>query len=293
MFGSPNGCFRRRAVQVLAGIVLVAVLLAGVVLAWLRFSPVTTAAGWHYTAVPGTLERITSLARLPDGVVVATLASKQKAHETGQGQLVSLDTVTGKYMPLATGLFKPDGLLPYDGGIVVTQEYAEQPVLFWKNGHLQPLMLLAKPESIVLSPEGQWLVIEDSRGGRLLSVDPHTQRMTVLYQGFEAGEGVCIGRDQRIFVVDNKATTLQEYQQGRMQVVLDGLNGPGFLRCTPAGIWITEDVTNNGRLLFYDYRELHIIARHLHSPQSVLEDGDNAILVAEQGRSRLLRFTRQ
>lgn len=261
------------------------------VLAWSRFSPVTAVDGWRYEALPAELDRITSLARMPDGSVLATLSPKQRSGDKGHGLLVRLDTT--QYTVLADGLYKPAGLLPYDGGVIITQEYAEQPVLFWKAGVLQPQLMLVKPESIAVMPSGQWLVIEDAENGRLLRIDPQNKQKTVLFQGFSAGEGLCIGRDQRIFVVDNKGRNLQEYRDGRMDVVLGGLNGPGFLRCTRDGIWITEDVTNTGRLLYYDYRELHVVARHLHSPQSVLEDGENAILVAEQGRSRLLRFTRE
>jgi hypothetical protein len=272
-----------------SGVVLVLILGA---LAWFRFQPVAVAKGWDYAVVQGNLERVTSLARMPDGSIVATLSPRQHLGGPGQGKLVQLEPATGSYRVLADGLFKPNGLLPYPGGVVITQEMANQPVLRWHDGKLEPLMMLVKPESIVGTAAGQWLVIEDTTGGRLLQVDPHTLQKTVLHEGFKAGEGVCVGRDRRIFVVDNKTSVLQEYRAGAMLTVLDGLHGPGFLRCTPDGIWITEDVTNTGRLLFYDYERVHVVAEHLHSPQAVLQDG-NGWLLAEQGRSRLLRFSRQ
>lgn len=282
-----------RSLKILAASVVSAGLLAAGVMGWLRFSPVTVADGWRYDALPATLDRITALARMPDGGVIATLSAKQHGGEKGRGQLIRLDATNGQSTVLADGLYKPAGLLPYDGGIIITQEFSDQPVMFWKAGSLQPHTMLVKPESITQTPSGQWLVIEDAENGRLLQIDPQTRKKTVLFQGFVAGEGVCVGRDQRIFVVDSKAADLMEYRGGKMETVLGGLNGPGFLRCTQDGLWITEDVTNNGRLMFYDYQQLHVVARHLHSPQGVLEEGSNAVLVAEQGRSRLLRFTRQ
>lgn len=287
----PNS--RSLGLKVLLMIVVSLFLVGLLVLAWLRFTPVRVAAGWHYEVVRDELLRITSLVRLPDGSLLATLSARQLAGETGKGQLLQLDLANGHDTVLADGLYKPDGLLPYQAGVVVTQEYVNQPVLYWREGGIDPLFMLVKPESIAVTAAGQWLIIEDAPNGRLLQIDPHTRQITVLYQGFDAGEGVCVDRDQRVWLVDNKRGDLLEYANGAVEVIVSGLNGPGFLRCTPGGIWITEDVTNDGRLLFWDYRELHTIARHLHSPQAVLEEGNNAVLVAEQGRSRLLRFTRQ
>lgn len=262
------------------------------ILAWLRFAPVAVSHDWRYQEVQTGLDRIVALARMPDGSIVATLSAKQHPGAPGRGQLIRLDIPAGRYTVLADGLFKPAGLLPHDGGIVVTQEFRDQPVLLWKAGNLQPLLLLAQPESITETPQGRWLVIEDSSGGRLLEIDPmdgYAQK--VLAAGFAAGEGVCSGRDGRVFVVDNKNPDLLEFRDGRVLRIAAPLRKPGFLRCTADGIWITEDATNNGRLWLYDYRRFHRIASHLHSPQSVLPDGDG-VLVAEQGRSRLLRFTR-
>jgi hypothetical protein len=101
-----------------------------------------------------------------------------------------------------------------------------------------------------------------------------------------------VDKNQRIFIVDNKNPNLMEYRDGNIVQIPAKMRGAGFLRCTDKGIWITEDVTNDGHLWFYDYKTFQVVASHLHAPQSVLEDGDNAIFVAEQGRSRLLRFVR-
>lgn len=276
---------------VAAALVLV---LSGTVLGWLRFAPVAVADGWRCSEVQGNLQRIVSLARMPDGSIVSTLSAKQRAGAPGMGRLIRLDIHAGHHEVLAEGLYKPAGLLPWEDGIVLTQEYPDQPVLLWKDGGLQSLMMLRKPESITVTPQGRWLIIEDSAGGRLLEVDPRDDfRQNVLFEGFVEGEGVCVGRDGRIFAVDRKRSDLLEYVDGEIRAIPAGLRGPGFLRCTAAGVWITEDVSNNGRLWFYDYERFHLVASHLHAPQSVLEDGDDAVLVAEQGRSRLLRFMRQ
>lgn len=263
------------------------------VLAWQRFMWVTTTEGWHYTVVQENMNRITSLARLPEGDVVATLSPKQKAGGPAEGQLIQLENANTSYRVLATQLHKPDGLLAYDGGIVATQEWPNQPVLYWYEGEMKSLMDLNAAESIAITAKGKWLIVEDSANGRLLEIDPETHQQKTLYQGFEAGEGVCIGRDHRIFILDNKRNELLEFVNGDMKSIADGLYHPGFLLCTDDGIWITEDVTSRGRLWFYDYAKLQVIAHHLHSPQGVLLEKDHSILVAEQGRSRLLRFMRE
>lgn len=279
--------------KVLFGFGVAVFLCAVILLAWLRFSPVTVAADWKYDVLQENLDRITSLARLSDGRLLATLSAKQRAGQLGGGQLVQLDIAGGKYTVLAGKLYKPDGLMPYKNGVVITQEFSDQPVLLWSESRINPIFMLVKPESITATQNGRWLIVEDAMNGRLIEFNPQDGKQAILYTGFEAGEGVCVGRDQRIFVVDNKGSDLLEFVNGEMKKIVSGLNGPGFLRCTDSGIWITEDVTNNGRLLFYDYQNLQVLARHLHSPQSVLEDGDNSILVAEQGRSRLLRFSKR
>lgn len=269
------------------------VVLALAILAWLRFTPVAVAKGWQYREVQSDLDRIVALLRLPDDSVLATLSAKQHPGSPGLGQLIRLDIPAGRYTVLADGLFKPAGLLAHDGGVVLTQEYPEQPVLLWKDDELQPLFWLANPESIVATPQGKWLIIEDTPDGRLLEIDPYngyTQK--VLAGGFAAGEGVCSTEDGRVFVVDAKKPDLFELRDGNMHRIAAPFRKPGFLRCTPDGLWITEDATNNGHLWFYDFRSFHQIASHLHAPQSVLPDGDG-VLVAEQGRSRLLRFARQ
>lgn len=269
------------------------VVLVFAVLGWLRFAPVSTAESWHYTEVQTGLDGIVSLARMPDDSIFATLSLKQHAGEKGLGKIIKLDIPAGRYTVLAEGLYKPDGLLPFDGGIVLTQEYSDKPVLLWKNGVTQPLFMLAKPESIASTLDGRWLIVEDSANGRLMEVDPHNNyQQKELAGSFSAAEGVCMDKNHRIFFVDNKIPDLMEYVGGKVVRIPARMRGAGFLRCANDGIWITEDVTNNGHLWFYDYKTFHEIASHLHSPQSVLEDGDG-ILVAEQGRARLLRFTRQ
>lgn len=282
-----------KLVRVLSGTTVCLTVLALGVLAWLRFAPVSTADGWQYSEVLDGLDRVVALARMPDGSILSTLSAKQRSGMPGAGRLLKLDIATGRHVVLADGLYKPAGLLPWEGDVVLTQEFSDQPVLLWRDGLLRPLLMLNKPESIAATAQGRWLMIEDTVGGRLVEIDPEDgYSQKTLVGGFVNGEGLCVGRDQRIFVVDRKNPNLLEYADGELKPVPAKLNGAGFLRCTADGIWITEDVTNNGRLWFYDYGSFHLIASHLHSPQSVLEDGADAVLVAEQGRSRLLRFSR-
>jgi sugar lactone lactonase YvrE len=69
-----------------------------------------------------------------------------------------------------------------------------------------------------------------------------------------------------------------------------GLDHPDQVEVAPDGsVWVTEDATP-GRLLRYADGELTVIAQGLWAPQGIaFREGE--ILVAEQGRNRILRFT--
>jgi len=63
--------------------------------------------------------------------------------------------------------------------------------------------------------------------------------------------------------------------------------------CNEEGLWITEDATHRARLLLLDRTgSLQTILRGLRSGQTVLPLAPGRLLLAEQGRGRILEVER-
>ncbi|HNI38150.1 MAG TPA: hypothetical protein PKZ68_07630, partial [Pseudomonadales bacterium] len=75
---------RQKNSRIVLGVLAAALLLTYGFLAWLRFAPVKAAEGWQYSEVQSNLDRVVSLARLPDNSIVATLSAKQHPGDTGR-----------------------------------------------------------------------------------------------------------------------------------------------------------------------------------------------------------------
>jgi hypothetical protein len=84
--------------------------------------------------------------------------------------------------------------------------------------------------------------------------------------------------------------------KGNVVPFVSGLTKPAYLYCDDSrdGVWITEDRRHFGRLLFASVGgSFQIIATGLSSPQSLDFDNDGNLFLAEQGKNRILKFTRQ
>ena len=273
---------------------LATVLLAFAVLGYFRWRPVAVADGWHYSVVADGLAMIDSLGTTAQGDLLGTLDFNH-----GKGKLVHFGP-DWKMTVLLDGLSKPAGLLPFRDGVLVAQEEQDMSVMYWSPAGAKPFFKLEFAEGITQLPSGNIAIIADRKDGTLVEVNPVTGKNIVLLNNLDKGEGLCAMPDGRLYFTEKQRdSALYLYQPGiagkpgsRVAVTPAVLQAPGFLLCTPQGIWITEDRTNDGRLLFWDFSQLHTIADHLHAPQYVLAHGDNEWLLAEQGRARLLRITR-
>ena len=267
--------------------VLAAVLVGGF-FGWQHFAPVTVADGWSFRVYIDGIAHVSALAKDRDG---ALYISKELSHE--QGILFSR-AADGSLTQAVVGLSKPDGLVAFRDGVAISQEGGDLPVLWLHGGQMEILFQGRSVEG--LASDGQSLyAVEDRKGdGRLLRFDPLTRVLTVLRSGLSEAEGVAICPDGQLFYAEKGKRWVKRWQaDGADVLVLEQLNAPGFLMCNDEGLWITEDATHRARLLLLDRTgSLQTILSGLRSGQTVLSLAPGHLLLAEQGRGRVLEVER-
>lgn len=267
----------------------VAVLAAGFAYpAWRHFHPVSAAEGWRYREFAADIPMVSALALDADGSLFVT-----QEFSSRRGSLLRL-LPSGERQPILGELSKPDGLVMFQGGLVVSQEGGPLPVLLLRAGQRQALFDGNDVEGV--ATDGQTLyAVEDLPRGRLLSYDPLQRRLAVLRDGLEEGEGVARCPDGRLFYTEKAKGWVKQWQAGGTDtLVASGLDAPGFVQCSADGLWITEDATHGARVLLVqpDGRLVTVLS-HLRSAQTLIPRGDGHYLVAEQGRNRILEFSRE
>lgn len=264
-------------------------MVVGGFVAWRHFYPVTAAAGWSYKVYLEGIPQVSALAKDGQG---ALYISKELGNE--RGVILRWDA-HGNLSEALLGLSKPDGLVAFGDGVVVSQEAGDLPVLWLRGGRAEVLFQGRSVEGV--ATDGRHLyAIEDRAGdGRLLRYDPATRVLSVLRSGLSEGEGVAVCPDGQLFYAEKGKRWVKRWQaDGDDLLVADQLNAPGFLMCNDEGLWITEDATHRARLLLLDKAgALQTILRGLRSGQSVVSLAPGHLLVAEQGRGRVLEVQRQ
>jgi hypothetical protein len=258
-------------------------------LAWQHYFPVTAGAGWTWKIYLDDVELVSALARDEQGILYLTQEFNKQ-----RGKLLK-QLPNGALQEVMAGLDKPDGLATFRGGMLISQESAESPVLWLHQGQKTELFRGRHIEGIA-SDEKLIYAIEDvSAVGRLLRYDPATRQVDVLRDDLNVGEGLAICPDGRIFYSEKKSGWIKLYRPALAvdPVAHGGLNQPGFLLCNEEGLWIAEDATHGARLLQADASgTLSIVLDHLRSGQTILPIAPGRLLVAEQGRKRILEISR-
>ncbi len=273
----------------IAGLVATAVLLAGAAfLLWQHFYPVEAAAGWSVRVYLDDLPKVSALAKDPEGNL---FVSQEQSGRQGMVLVVDRD---GRRQRVLEGLTKPDGLQSFKGGIAISQEVNDSPVILLRHSLTQVLFSGNSIEG--LASDGHHLfAIEDRKaGGRLLKFDPTTGAVSTLREGLTEAEGVAICPDGGLFYSEKGRGWVRKYAEGGDDpIVAAALNQPSFLLCNAAGVWLTEDATHRARLLHIaPDGSIHTVLSGLRSGQTILEIGPGRFLVAEQGRGRILELTR-
>lgn len=276
--------------RVLAGAVLAALLLAAMgFLAWQRWYPATPGPGWEVRTYLDNVPMVSALASDGQGALFILLE-----HNHRQGKLIRR-LAQGETTDILTGLDRPDGLAPFHGGVLLSQEGGEYPVLWWKNGHVEELFKGRSIEGVDSDDRSVYAIEDVKADGRLLRFDRTTSEIKVLRRGLREAEGVTVCPDGRLYYSEKKNGWIKLYRGDAVQdeLVLDRLRAPGFIKCDAGGLWIAEDATHRARLLYRgNDGKTQVVLSHLRSAQAVLRLASGRLLVAEQGRSRILEIRR-
>lgn len=257
--------------------------------AWRHLSPVVSASGWSYSTYRGALPRVSAIALDAAGRLFASEELPDR-----QGKIIEIKA-DGLLVDTLSGLSKPDGLAAFLGGVAISQEGGELPVLWWRDEQRSTLFSADRVEG--MASDNQYLyAVEDLKdSGRLLRYNSRNQELSVLREGLDEAEGIAVCPDGRLFYLEKRFARISLLQaDGLDRVVLEGLNEPGFLMCNDDGLWITEDATHMARLLLLDPQQhLWTILSHLRAPQSIIAIAPGHYLLAEQGRNRIIELQRQ
>ncbi|WP_312244181.1 hypothetical protein [Stutzerimonas nitrititolerans] len=255
--------------------------------AWRHLAPVSATSGWGYRVYYDGIERVSALAKDDRSNLYVT-----QEYRNGDGTLLKLPA-NGSVSQVMQGLSKPDGLLAYRGGIAISQEGGNLPVLWMHADKTTSLLIGQGVEQ--LASDGRYLyAIEDQASGRLLRFDPQNGKTVVLRDGLNEAEAITACPDGRLFYAEKTRGWVKRLNEdGVDETVWSGLNEPGYLLCTEEGLWASEDATHMARLLLLDNTGTeHVVLGHLRSPQTLLRVAPRHYLLAEQGRDRILELNR-
>ncbi len=259
-------------------------------LAWQHLFPVTAGNGWTVGLYLDDVAMVSALAKDDAGALYVTREQKNLG-----GSLFKL-LPDGSVQEVMSGLDKPDGLLKFRGGILVSQEGGDYPLLWLHDGRVDKLFKGKDIEGIDSDADFIYAIEDLKVDGHLLKFEPSTGESTVLRAGLVEAEGIAVCPDGRLFYSEKKKGWIKEYRQGEKEdpVVHAGLNAPGFLMCNQGGLWIAEDATHGARLLLAAGATgmPQVVLSHLRSAQTVLALEPGHLLVAEQGRNRILEINR-
>lgn len=280
-----TGTLRRaaRRFRAAAAIVVCSVLTAGC-----PILGVDAERGWQYEVAFTDLDRPSGLALIDDTLYVTL------EHRHHQGRIVAIRD--GSRRVVVDGLQKPDGLDLYKGRLVYTQEFGTHPVFELDGKRNTPLFDSVAAEGVDVTDNGDVYVIEDREGGRLLKYSRKQGAVSILVESLEEAEGICVMDTGEIYYTEKGRGVIYRFDGADSTPFIATLSKPGFLYCDEPGdgLWITEDRTNFGRLIHADVAgHMEIVASHLKSPQSITFTSDGSVLLAEQGRNRILSFRRE
>ncbi|GAA4651484.1 YncE family protein [Kistimonas scapharcae] len=268
--------------------VLVILLTALLVSFYVRYFPVITLQGWIARTWVDNVPRVSALALHPDDGLYAT-----QEFYPPRGTLLHIQK-NGERQLLLGNLGKPDGLVAFGDGIAVGQESGIAPVLWYRQGKVEELFTGNAVEALAAWENRYLYTVEDRKGGRLLRYDHTTKRLDVLYADGEGMEGITLCPDGTLYFSEKKQGKVYRFNEiNPPEPVIEGLKKPNYLLCTPEGLWITEDATAHARVLLFAGGEISVIASHLRSAQTIIEAGERRMLVAEQGRNRILELIRE
>ena len=255
---------------------------------WQHFWPVKSDAGWSYEVYLDDIPMVSALAMDRQSNLFVS-----QEFRNGKG-LIFKRSRDGTRQDIVTHLSKPDGLAVYQDGIVIGQEVDGAKLLWWRDGKATPLLIGQSIEGLTSDGPTLFAVEDRKLQGRLLRYDATEKNVEVLRDGLDEPEGVTVCPDGRLFFTEKNFGWIKRFvKNAQDEIVIRGLHSPSFLMCNEDGLWITEDLTHQARLLLWDTSgKLHTILSHLRAPQTIIAAGPDRYLMAEQGRGRILELRR-
>lgn len=245
------------------------------------------AQGWQYKILFKNLPSVSAIAYL-DGHLYAT---QEIAHE--KGTILRLSDPEG-YKVIKDSLSKPDGMVSMGGHLYVSQEQGLLPVLkLGGDGRSEQLFTPNNAEGIAATADKIFVIEDLFEAGRIIEYDIATRTTRTLITNIVTGEGICAMANDHLFFVQKDTGQLFEWRDGVIRVIADDLYKPAYVHCQPESktVWITEESTRRGRLLRYRNNTIDVIAKNLGAPQTVIPAQGGGLLLVEQYRARILKFT--
>lgn len=242
-------------------------------------------ANWKLEVVQTNLPAVDNLALHPDGTLYATQELSR-----GRGQVVRIRR--GRVDTLIRGLNSPDGLRLRGDVLYITEETVDGRVLEYdlKTRKQRDIARLHNPEGIGFLPDGELVVTEDTMNGRIMRLNAHGV-VEVVTGGLSRPEGIVVRPDGTLVFCETVTGRVIAWRDGEMDVLMHDLDEPDQIALGADGeIWVTED-TRAGRLIRYENDLAEIVVSGLASPQGIVSVGPREVLLAEQGRGRILRIT--
>ncbi len=225
----------------------------------------------------------------PDDVAVAPDGTIYFSDFSG-GRIGRMPPAGGQPVTVAQGLADPEGIVVLPGGSLAVVEQARNEIVRVDpaTGGVTPIAAIPNHtnllgvDGIAWDAATQSLLVPDSPNGRLLEVDPRTGAIRVLVpSGLGRPTGAIVLPTGGFGIVDETGN----------RVLLDGpvaarpaepddivaAGGRIYVNALSGGIWEVAPAVRE-------------VLRNLRNPQGLAAAPDGSLVIAEQGKNRLLRW---
>lgn len=254
------------------------------------FDSELTAPGYEVEIVATGLAYPDGLGYAPDGALLVT-------EEYRGGGVVRIDLGSGVQTHLVRDLADPDNIVVVGDDIYVTEEDVQGRVVkIDAAGEVTTFVSgLSNPEGLDRGPDGHLYLAEHATAGHVYRFAMDGARET--FAPVTDGEGIRCLPGGSLVVAETSHDRVVRIDPGGSRALItdESMTAPDGLAYDPAldRVLVTEDASP-GRLLAVDLATgaMSIVAYGMDAPQTMLVEPDGAILVAEQGASRIVRLRR-
>jgi sugar lactone lactonase YvrE len=209
--------------------------------------------------------------------------------------VVRIDLGSGVQTHLVRDLADPDNIVVIGDDIYVTEEdVAGRIVEIDATGEVRTFASgLSNPEGLDLGPDGHLYLAEHAPAGHVYRFAMDGTRESVA--PVTHGEGIrCLPGGSVVVAETSHDRVVRIEPDGRRALITgESMTAPDGLAYDPAleRVLVTEDASP-GRLLAVDLATgaMSVVAYGMDAPQTMIVEPDGAILVAEQGASRVVRL---